>query len=141
MHRGRWAVGKVGDRNAQVNGNFFILGKELLESRLTVLSLLAKGWKTLVLPEHLRCKRAREPSPLWYLLSHCWAKPIAPPQLSRALLTFQLLAFEGLERTSALMTSSSSNVVLTGWLPQKETNFNSSRMPGCKDSDPTGITG
>lgn len=32
-HRGRWAVGKVGDGNAGIRGNLFILGKGLLESR------------------------------------------------------------------------------------------------------------
>lgn len=99
---------------------------------------LESGWKILFLAEHHRCKRAGEQFPPQYLLSHCWAEPITSPQLSRALLTFQLSDFDGLERTSALMTSSSSNVVLTGWLPQKETDL---RMAGCKDSDPVGITG
>lgn len=45
MHRGRRAVGKVGDRNARVNGNFFILGKELLESRLRVRNSLVAASK------------------------------------------------------------------------------------------------
>lgn len=141
---GRWAVGNVGDW--MLKQMLILLSREKKKLSVqareeTVLSLLAKGWKTQLLPKHHRCKRDREQSPLWYLLSCCRAELLTSPQLPRGLLTLQVFDFERLERTLVLTAWSRSNVALMGRLPQRESDFNSSGRPGYKDSEPRGITG